>query len=453
MCSFTATNRRIDLARDNRHSQKRGPDRTDIVTVEGVQFLHNLLHITGERIPQPFVSGDVACVFNGEIYNFREFGEFRSDGECIIPLYREYGLDFARRLDGEFAICLVDFRNSLLILINDTFACKPLWFGKKGGDWGAASYKSSLRRCGFDSIEKMQGNGAYCFDLRSLELLNRIRLRDFDLSQHKATYDDWIASFERSIQKRTANTDCRIFLGLSAGYDSGAIALALTTQDIDFKAFTILSGEDREIIRRRHERLRNGEVIELTAREYRRLTREVNASCEDFEYQDAYRNYDIKKDKASIGLAAICSRASRDGYRIYLSGQGADEILSDYGHNGVKFYNHSSFGGKFPDDLNGFFPWHSFYDGTQIQYLNKEEYVAGAYGIETRYPFLDNDLVQEFLWLSSDLKNALYKAPLSHYLSSNGYPFQAGVKTGFQANKNLVSGPSWFSFSGQRVKS
>ena len=29
----------------------------------------------------------------------------------------------------------------------------------------------------------------------------------------------------------------------------------------------------------------------------------------------------------------------------------------------------------------------------------KEEMVAGAYGIETRYPFLDRDVVQEFLWL------------------------------------------------------
>ena len=33
---------------------------------------------------------------------------------------------------------------------------------------------------------------------------------------------------------------------------------------------------------------------------------------------------------------------------------------------------HSDFGGKFPDDLNGFFPWLSFYDGTQVQYLSKE---------------------------------------------------------------------------------
>lgn len=35
-------------------------------------------------------------------------------------------------------------------------------------------------------------------------------------------------------------------------------------------------------------------------------------------------------------------------------------------------------------------------------YLAKEESTAGAHGVETRYPFLDRNLVQEFLWLSSD---------------------------------------------------
>ena len=104
----------------------------------------------------------------------------------------------------------------------------------------------------------------------------------------------------------------------------------------------------------------------------------------------------------------------------------------------IQIYDHSSFGGKFPTDLDGFFPWHSFYDGTQVQYLNKEEYVAGSFGIETRYPFLDKQLVQEFLWLTPELKNKSYKAPLQHYLSKNDFPFEDGKKTGFQADRNLL---------------
>ena len=99
-------------------------------------------------------------------------------------------------------------------------------------------------------------------------------------------------------------------------------------------------------------------------------------------------------------------------------------------------YGHSEFGGKFPDSLNGFWPWHSFYDGTQIKYLNKEEYVAGHFGIETRYPFLDKYLVQEFLWLHPRLKNSKYKSALDEYLTTNNFPF-AKEKIGFNTLKGL----------------
>ena len=137
-----------------------------------------------------------------------------------------------------------------------------------------------------------------------------------------------------------------------------------------------------------------------------------------------------------MGLAAICNRANSDKKRIYMSGQGSDEIISDYGFNGSKFYDHSEFGGNFPEDLNGFWPWRSFYDGTQIKYLNKEEYTAGHFGIEARYPFLDKDLVQEFLWLDSSLKNSKYKSALSEYLEANDFPFK-NEKIGFNAAANL----------------
>ena len=43
---------------------------------------------------------------------------------------------------------------------------------------------------------------------------------------------------------------------------------------------------------------------------------------------------------------------------------------------------HIDFGGKFPDDLNGFF-LNIVSMMELIQYLNKEEYVVGSYGIET----------------------------------------------------------------------
>ena len=434
MCGFTVTNKDINLKDTNFFCQKRGPDLTNTETINGIQFLHNLLHLTGEMTQQPFIDDDIVCVLNGEIYNFKDFGDYKSDGECLIPLYKEYGLEFAKRLDGEFAICIVDFKNSNLILINDTFATKPLWLGTNGYHWGVASYESSLRACQLTDIEKLPGNAAWKLDLHTLTELDSIRLVEFDLNQHKDSYDDWIEAFRKSILKRVSNTPHKIFLGLSAGYDSGAIACELQNQNINFKAYTVASAEDKTTINGRHSKLINGEIINLSKDEYSKISSYINDNCENF----IYDGYNIKGDKASIGLGSICSRANKENYRIYLSGQGADEIISDYGHGGRRIYGHSEFGGLFPNNLDGFFPWRSFYDGTQIKYLNKEEYVAGTYGIETRYPFLDVNLVQEFLWLNSDLKNKEYKAPLSEYLLRNNYPFQRGAKTGFQANRNLL---------------
>ena len=122
---------------------------------------------------------------------------------------------------------------------------------------------------------------------------------------------------------------------------------------------------------------------------------------------------------------------------VGLSGQGSDEILSDYGMNGTKLSQNSTLCGYFPDSLEAVYPWPNFFGGANRCYLLKEEYVTGSHGIEGRYPFLDKLLVQEFLWLSSTLKNSAYKAPLSSYLKRSGFPTDFGQKRGFNATHKL----------------
>ena len=129
-------------------------------------------------------------------------------------------------------------------------------------------------------------------------------------------------------------------------------------------------------------------------------------------------------DPATRGLALICSLARDEDRKISLSGQGADEILSDY-----CFWEWATeLGGRFPEELK---PWRNFNGNYQRAYLAKEEYIAGSFGIETRYPFLDTRVVQEFLWLKPELKNRAYKAPLREFLLSNDYPFRENHKMGF----------------------
>ena len=147
----------------------------------------------------------------------------------------------------------------------------------------------------------------------------------------------------------------------------------------------------------------------------------------------------LHEDGGALGLAILCEEMSRKGFNVILSGGGADEIISDYGFNGDKIYSHSEFGGKFPKDLKSIFPWKKFYGDSQRSYLKKDEMVAGLYGIEGRYPFLDLNVIQEFLNLKCDLKNKKYKSCISEFLEREKYPFSMNSKEGFDPMYSQIS--------------
>lgn len=87
MCGILATNRGIvDLPHIIEFLKFRGPDQTNHVEVKNTHFVHTLLSMTGPPTLQPFVSKDEnrVAIFNGEIYNYRDFGDFQSDGECLL---------------------------------------------------------------------------------------------------------------------------------------------------------------------------------------------------------------------------------------------------------------------------------------------------------------------------------------------------------------------------------
>lgn len=441
MCSFIVTNRAPkNLETINRLNALRGPDATTVYESRGWTFVHNLLSITGARTTQPFRSTDNerVCVFNGEIYNWRSIdASASSDGHTLVPLYESSGPTFTKKLDGEFAITLVDYQKKILVLSTDAFATKPLWLAVEGGDVGVASYESVLTGLGFTAPAKIPANTTLVIDLETKKELSRHTVFDFDPAhQTKETVDDFLRAFSESIRKRAQDTREKVFIGLSSGYDSGAIASELVAQHIPFHAYSIRGQEDQAVLEKRHTLLPkgSGEILDAGYRDYTRAKRELKDVCEPFvetlaKHRFASRN--ILEDAGAVGLGIICKRARAEGYKIYLSGQGADEILSDYRMHGRGLTGHSSIDGKFPDDLAAQFPWHNFYEGAQKFYIAKEEHVAGAFGIEARYPFLDTALVQEFLWLSPRLKNMAYKYPLTALFEKRSYPYVPNVKVGF----------------------
>ena len=467
MCGilFTTINLELfDIEYVIKFLKKRGPDKTNIKKIDKYTFVHTLLSMTGPLTEQPFYSDDgkVICIFNGEIYNFEDFGKYKSDGECLVPLYEKYGDNFITKLDGEFSILLVDLSKNILIMSTDIFGTRPLWFGYDNNNFGISTYKSCLNRINLLNNFQILANKTYTFDLKTLKIIKENRVHTFDLNQHKTNFDDWNKSFSESIKKRTKYAKCGIFIGMSGGYDSGAIACELTKQNVEFTAYSIVNVEDKNVMNERNKIIKNPNSIELSrdeflkAREYLKENSEEYILNIDNGEKDQYNehilqnNYNketaekllnvinfrkngqvVTDDNGGIGCSYICSRAIQHNAKIYLSGSGADEIFSDYGFNGVKYFNHSTIGGYFPNDLKKVFPWKNFFGNTQRAYLMKEEYVAGSYGIEGRYPFLDKYVVQEFLWLIPEIKNSAYKSPLNNYLTQNNFPFEKNQKTGF----------------------
>ena len=441
MCGFLVTNvRHFDIEQATRFQRRRGPDNTNVVEIENLTFVHHLLSITGQFTRQPFVHDGLACVYNGEIYNSHALGEYPSDGTCILPQYAADGADAVRELDGEFALVIVDYERGTILLSTDPFGTKPLHYSVSGSQFGVASYASALSAIGFSVITRLPPNCSITIALKTGAILKTSTVVDFSTRQYKTSFDDWTAAFSSAIRKRASNCRERIFIGLSSGYDSGAIACELDRQRIRYKSFSILNNERREIVEARIARRGSAadfELIEVCEDEWSRAGRVLEANVEPVGCEiigAGYReDWTLHGDGASRGLAIICEKASREGRRVYLSGQGSDEIFSDYGRAGVPIYPHSNFGGLFPEDLSTIFPWPSVFGSTQSAYLTKEEYVAGSFGIEARYPFLDKSVIQEFLNLSHHLKNWRYKSVLRNLLDEARYPYSPDEKRGFLA--------------------
>ena len=124
----------------------RGPDGEGRHVAAGIGLGMRRLSIidlaTGWQ-PMTNEAGTAHVVFNGEIYNYRELRaeleakghRFRtqSDTEVIAPLYDEHGVDFARRLNGIFAIALWDDRLRRLLLVRDRVGIKPLYWSQRDG--------------------------------------------------------------------------------------------------------------------------------------------------------------------------------------------------------------------------------------------------------------------------------------------------------------------------------
>jgi asparagine synthase (glutamine-hydrolysing) len=98
----------------------------------------SILDLSTGQQPIPNEDRSLWIVFNGEAYNYPELRSelvetghrfsTRSDTEVILHLYEELGSDCLHRLNGQFAIAIVDTRKQELFLARDRLGIRPLFY-------------------------------------------------------------------------------------------------------------------------------------------------------------------------------------------------------------------------------------------------------------------------------------------------------------------------------------
>ncbi len=128
----------------------------------------SIIDLPGGHQPLFNEAGNVAVVFNGEIYNFRQLRKtleghghiFRthSDTEAIVHAYEQWGEQCLRELRGMFAIAIWDARASgttgdaarhaRIFLARDRLGIKPLYYAVAAGAFLFSSEVRSLLASG-----------------------------------------------------------------------------------------------------------------------------------------------------------------------------------------------------------------------------------------------------------------------------------------------------------------
>jgi asparagine synthase (glutamine-hydrolysing) len=146
--------------------QHRGPDDYGVLEDRNVALGMTRLAIidtsAGGHQPMQTPDGQIAIVYNGELYNFHEQRcllekhgySFRSasDTEVVLYMYEHYGDDFLLRLRGMFALAIYDKRQGpgreLLLLARDQMGIKPLLYTRARGRLVFASEVKALLASG-----------------------------------------------------------------------------------------------------------------------------------------------------------------------------------------------------------------------------------------------------------------------------------------------------------------
>lgn len=158
--------------------EHRGPDDKGIFVENNIGLGHRRLSILDVSASghQPFLSDDerFVMVYNGEIYNFKEFyPELKSNGfdirtgsdtEVLLKLFQLHGSKMLHRLNGMFAFAIWDKMKKELTVARDRMGVKPLYYSFYNDSFYFASEQKALFTAGLPLKVAQDGLEEYLFN-------------------------------------------------------------------------------------------------------------------------------------------------------------------------------------------------------------------------------------------------------------------------------------------------
>ena len=158
--------------------EHRGPDDKGLFIENNIGLGHRRLSILDVSLAghQPFLSEDgrYVMVYNGEIYNYKEFyHELKSSGfdikttsdtEVLMKLFQLHGLKMLNRLNGMFAFAIWDKLEKKLTLVRDRMGVKPLYYSFYNETFYFASEQKALFTAGVPLKMAQDGLEEYIFN-------------------------------------------------------------------------------------------------------------------------------------------------------------------------------------------------------------------------------------------------------------------------------------------------
>ena len=146
--------------------QHRGPDESGVCCEGNLGLGHtrlSIIDIAGGQQPMRNETGNLIIVFNGEIFNYLELREeleraghrfsSKSDTEVILRLYEAVGEKCVQRFNGQWAFAIWDCKRKTLFLSRDRLGVRPLFFTQVASSFLFASEMKSLLASGMVRAE------------------------------------------------------------------------------------------------------------------------------------------------------------------------------------------------------------------------------------------------------------------------------------------------------------